>query len=154
MDNIEYSGTDERDLDIVGDLWKKLNDYHGELSPHHANHYDRMTFEGRKKHLLEKSRNGALRVDLARDTKTNRLVGYCVSTVSETGQGEIDSIYVEAEYRHRGIGDAIMKKVLAWMDALAVTQRMVEVASGNEEVVAFYHRYGFYPRSVILRTPE
>ena len=50
--------------------------------------------------------------------------------------------------------DAIMKKVLAWMDALAVIQRMVEVASGNEEVVAFYHRYGFYPRSVILRTVE
>ncbi len=139
---------------MVGDLWKKLNDDHRERSPHHANHYYGMTFEGRKKHLLEKSRNGALRVDLARDTKTNKLVGYCVSTVSETGQGEIDSIYVEADYRSLGIGDAIMKRVLAWMDVLAVTKRMVEVASGNEEAIAFYHRYGFYPRSVILRTPE
>jgi len=151
---IEYTEMDERGLDLIGPLWQKLNDYHRERSPYHADHFIMMTFELRKRHLLEKSQKGAMRVDIASDADTNRTVGYCVSTVSENHQGEIDSIFIEQDYRRRGIGDGLMKRALKWMDGLSITQRVVEVAAGNEEVFAFYRRYGFYPRSSILRMAE
>ncbi len=87
-----------------------------------AGHFAKMTWEIRKKELLEKSRNGAIRVDLARDKNTGVLVGYCVSTVSEKRQGEIESIYIEEDYRRSGIGDNLMKKALSWMDEHSVTE--------------------------------
>ena len=152
--NIEYTVLDERGLDIIGQLWKKLNEHHRERSPHHAPHFAGMTFEVRKKHLLEKSHKGAMRVDIAKDVDADKLVGYCVSTVSANRQGEIDSIFIEQDYRGSDIGDSLMKRALKWMDGLSITQRLVEVAAGNEEVFAFYRRYGFYPRSTILRTVE
>jgi ribosomal protein S18 acetylase RimI-like enzyme len=152
--NIEYTETDQRGLDLIGPLWEKLNEYHRERSPYHKGHFAGMTFEMRKRHLLEKSAGGAMRIDIARDRETDKYAGYCVSTVSKDRQGEIDSIYIESEYRRRGIGDALMKRTLGWMDRLSITRRLVEVASGNEEVFAFYRRYGFYPRSTILRTVE
>jgi diamine N-acetyltransferase len=152
--NIGYTVMDERGLDQIGPLWQKLNDHHRERSPHHAAHYVGMTFEVRKKHLLEKSQKGSMRIDIARDADTHETVGYCVSTVSENHQGEIDSIFIEQDYRRHGIGDRLMKRALGWMNELCITQRMVEVAAGNEEVFAFYHWYGFYPKSTILRTVE
>jgi ribosomal protein S18 acetylase RimI-like enzyme len=152
--NIEYSETDRRSLDLIAPLWQELNEHHRVRSPHHAAHYVEMTFEKRKRRLLEKSAGGAMRIDIAHDKETGENVGYCVSTVSENGQGEIDSIYIEPGYRRQGIGDALMKRALGWMDSLSITRRVVEVASGNEEVFVFYRRYGFYPRSTLLRTVE
>jgi ribosomal protein S18 acetylase RimI-like enzyme len=150
MADISYSTTDERGLELIGPLWEKLNEYHRECSPHHKNSYAGRTFQERRRHLVDKSRSGKILVDMARDG--DRIIGYCVSTVSEKGLGEIDSIYIEAEYRRRGIGDALMKRALGWMDGLSVKQRVVEVASGNEETFLFYRRYGFYQRCTILST--
>jgi ribosomal protein S18 acetylase RimI-like enzyme len=150
--NIEYIETDEHGLDLIGPLWAKLNEHHRERSPYHAAHFTGMTFDKRKRSLLEKSAGGAMRVDIARDKETGENVGYCVSTISKDGQGEIDSIYIEPVCRHQGIGDALMNKALGWMDGKRTTKRVVEVAAGNEEVFPFYRRYGFFPRSTLLRT--
>ena len=95
-----------------------------------------------------------MRIDLARDIKTDKLIGYCVSTVNQDKQGEIESIYIEKDYRRRGIGGNFMKKALAWMDGLSVTKRVIGVAAGNEEAFPFYARYGFYPRVTILKQVE
>jgi ribosomal protein S18 acetylase RimI-like enzyme len=113
-----------------------------------------MPFEERKRFLLEKSRGGAIRIDLAKDKGTGVLIGYCVSSLTEKKQGEIDSIYIEADYRRRGIGDAFMKKALGWLADRAATRIIVGVASGNEESFPFYSRYGFYPRVTVLEQAE
>ncbi len=151
---IEYTVTDQQGLDLIGALWEKLNEHHRVRAPHHAANFTRMTFDQRKKGLLEKSRKGALRIDLARDVKTGKLVGYCVSTVSEDKQGEIESIFIEKDYRRCGIGDNFMKQALNWMDSLSVTKRIIGVAVGNEEAFGFYSRYNFYPRVTILSQIE
>jgi GNAT superfamily N-acetyltransferase len=143
--------TDQRDLDLVGPLWEKLNEHHRAHSPHHARYFARMTFDLRKKELLEKSSNGTMRIDLAKDGNTEAIVGYCISTVSEKKQGEIESIFIEKDYRLHGIGDNFMKKALAWMDCRAVTKRVIAVVIGNEEAFTFYSRHNFYPRVTILQ---
>ena len=155
MVKIEYSETDEQGLDFIAPLWRKLREHHkARALKVFSEHYEKMTFDLRKKQLLEKSRGGAIRIDFARDRNTGAAIGYCVSTITKKGQGEIDSICIEEGYRRCGIGDNLMKKALKWMDEHSVKGKMLEVASGNEEVFAFYSRYGFYPRSIILRQVE
>ena len=150
MMKIEYAATDQRDLDLIGHLWKKLYEHHRVRSPNNAKHFVNMTFDIRKKGLLEKARKGALRLDIARDIMTDKIIGYCVSSVTEDKQGEIESIFIEKDYRKHGIGDNLMKRALGWMDGLSADKRIIGVAVGNEEAFGFYARYNFYPRVTIL----
>jgi ribosomal protein S18 acetylase RimI-like enzyme len=155
MAKIEYTETDKQGLDSIGPLWQKLIEYHKARSPQRfSGHYAVMTFDLRKKQLLEKSSKGSMRIDLARDTETGELVGYCVNTISGDRHGEIESIYVESDYRKSGIGENLMKRALKWMDDLSVTRKIVVVGVGNEEVFSFYSRYNFYPRATILEQVE
>jgi ribosomal protein S18 acetylase RimI-like enzyme len=148
MADIEYIETDENGLDLVAPLWRKLVEHHKIRSEHFKGHFDRMTWEKRKKGLLDKSRNGAVLVNIARDG--NSPIGYCVSTVSGDKAGEIESIFIEERYRRCGIGDHFMKEALSWMQDHAVTRKSIAVAAGNEEAFGFYSRYGFYPVVSVL----
>ncbi|MFA5308119.1 MAG: GNAT family N-acetyltransferase [Dehalococcoidales bacterium] len=153
--NITYIRTDEKDLELIAPLWRKLVQHHKERSPEvFKERFDNITFADRKCQLLAKSEGGAMLIDLAKDKATGELVGYCVSVISGNKEGEIESIYVAKEYRGGGIGDGLMKKALAWMDAGEVSRRVIAVAAGNEEVFSFYRRYGFYPRVSILTEQE
>ncbi len=156
MPNVEYRVTDQRDLDLIGPLWEKLRAHHAARarSPDQAEHFAHMTFDTRKKGLLEKARKGALHLYLALDSQRNQIIGYCVSTVSEDKQGEIESIFVEAGYRRQGVGGSLMQQTLKWMDSLRVASMTIEVASGNEEVLGFYGRYNFYPRTLVLHSSK
>jgi ribosomal protein S18 acetylase RimI-like enzyme len=151
MKNIEYIETDQQGLDSIGFLWEKLKEHHYARATHHAGLFASMTFEGRKRDFFNKSHNGHLRLDIARDIETGNLVGYCVSSITEKKVGEIESIFIESDYRRHGIGDNFMKKVLTWMDSLSVASKVIGVAAGNEEAFPFYARYGFYPRVSVLQ---
>jgi ribosomal protein S18 acetylase RimI-like enzyme len=154
MLHIAYLETDGRDLDSIAFLWEKLREHHRTHFPYGAERYPRMTWADRKQGLLEKTADGHLRLDIARDSKTGKLVGYCISSVTAAKIGEIESIYIEKDCRHDGIGDNFMKKAMEWMDALGTSKRIIGVGAGNEDVFSFYARYGFYPRVTILHQLE
>ena len=136
-------------LDQVRPLWEKLNVYHRQHATHFADQFDRLTFDVRKQKFLSDEAI-KVRVDLVKGKKDNECVGYCVSTISDGNMGEIDSLYVESEYRQYGIGDRLMRLSLSWFDEHQVQQRMIGVAEGNEGQFRFYDRYGFYPRKTML----
>jgi ribosomal protein S18 acetylase RimI-like enzyme len=150
MANIEYIEIDEKDFDLTETLRQKLIDYHKERSEHFSERYATMNVSQRNQVLLEKATSGGIRIDLAKNADTGELVSYCISTISKDKQGEIESIYVEADYRGSGIGDELMKRALRWMDEHSVVKKILEVGAGNEEVIAFYSRHNFYPRTIIL----
>jgi diamine N-acetyltransferase len=102
--------------------------------------------------LLEKYQNGAILVDVAKEK--NKLVGYCISTVSAKNEAELESIYIEKEYRKLHIGVKFMKTALAWMDTHGATRKIIGGAAGNEEALGFYEKYGFYPRIHILQQAD
>ncbi len=137
-------------LDAIQPLWLQLNAHHGSLTRHFQEHYRTFTFVQRRSHMLDDARSGLLRVDLAFDTVESRSIGYCVSIIDEKNAGEIESIFVEPEYRGRNIGDELMSAALRWMDEHTVAKRMLSVAVGNEAVLPFYTKFGFYPRMVVL----
>ncbi|MCG0275390.1 MAG: GNAT family N-acetyltransferase [Thermosediminibacteraceae bacterium] len=64
--------------------------------------------------------------------------------------GEIDSIFVEEKYRNYGLGDRLMKRALEWLNSNHVKTKIIMVAEGNENVLEFYKKYGFYKRRIIL----
>lgn len=150
MAKIEYITAGIESLDIIEPLWLDLNEHHRIYSEHFSSNYLKNTFLQRKKQLLEKSSGGELRIDLAKDTDTGELVGYCVSTISKENKGEIDSIFVEEHCRHSGIGDSLMKYAMASMQEKSVNRIAVEIIVGNEDALRFYGRFGFYPRSTIM----
>ncbi len=139
-----------QDLDTIGPLWEKLNEHQKARSPHFSRHYARRTWLARKTELLETSKNGSLRIDIAKDLDTGNLIGYCVSTVSADRHGCLESIYLEPDCRKYGIGDALIKKALDWMNEKQAKTKTLIVGVGNEEVLSFYARYGFYPKHITV----
>jgi diamine N-acetyltransferase len=147
--NIRYIELDNDHIDSIKPLWEKLRDHHRELSPYFPERYVEFTFQERKKDLLKKSENGILRIETAYDESTEQLIGYCISSIDEQ-IGEVDSIYLEENYRSTGIGDTLMKRSLNWMDQNGAETKRIMVASGNENMLAFYSRYRFFPKHIIL----
>ena len=148
---IEYREIDANDIDIVGSLWEKLREHQRAKSPNFAQHYANRTWGARKTELLEKARAGALYIDSAKDLDIKKVVAYCVSTVSLKGRGCLESIFVEPNYRGNDIGDSLVLRALNWMNHKQAKTIVLEVGVGNEDVIAFYNRYDFYPRTITLQ---
>lgn len=153
MNEISYITGGMELLDAVAPLWEELNRHHRTVSEHFADAFAAFTFEVRRQPLVEKAAQGRLRVDLAKcgDGSDARYCGYCVSSIDTAGVGEVDSIYVCPEHRGQGVGDGLMRRALGWMDAEHVKCKTIVVVWGNEQVLPFYQRYGFYPRAISLR---
>jgi ribosomal protein S18 acetylase RimI-like enzyme len=150
--DIRYISGNEELLDSIKCLWEELNKVHLAKSPYFKESFARNTFDARKGALLASAQKGRLHVILAYDNSL--LVGYCVSSILEEA-GEIDSIYVSDDYRNRGIASSLMEKSLAWLNQNNSKKTVIKVAVGNEEVLSFYAKHGFYPRLTELYTlPE
>jgi ribosomal protein S18 acetylase RimI-like enzyme len=148
---IEYEEIDANSLNLVESLWEKLKKHQKVRSPNFAQHFADRTWEARRSELLVKAKNGALHVDLARDVEVRRVIAYCVSTVSSDRKGCVESIFVEPNFRKKGIGRNLMLEALGWMNSKQAEAIVLEVGVGNEAVLSFYSRYGFYPRTIILQ---
>lgn len=94
MDEIEFVTGDESLLGRISLLWEKLNAQHMDVSQFFADAFAVNTFERRRKGLLEKAAQGKMRVELALLSGDEKPVGYCVSSVTSSGVGEIESIYI------------------------------------------------------------
>jgi diamine N-acetyltransferase len=152
--DIEYSIGGKEELDLIEPLWRRLRAHHVAVSPAFSEQVLSVSFESRKRELLEKSGGGHLRIDFARERRTGELTGYCVSSVTRDGKGEIDSIFVKEECRACRVGDSMMKSALAWMDGLQVKRKTLEIIAGNESVHRFYARFGFRTRTIIMEQTE
>jgi diamine N-acetyltransferase len=149
MPEVTYLQLGQESIDLIKPLWEGLNAHHLVRSPNFRGHYEQMTFEARTKDLLKKER---LRVILA--IRDRNPIGYCICTISSDDDGEIDSIYVEDGYRRSGIGEELMRRAIAWLDAGGAKKKIVAVAAGNEAAIPFYESFGFVPRMTVLQMTE
>lgn len=150
MNNIRYTYGNEKLLDNIKEMWECLNEHHHAMSSHFKEFYENFKFDARKKSLVEKAKHSKIRLDFAVDEADERYVGYCVSSVDEQRNGEVESIYVHPNYRGMGIADKLMKSALEWMEEMAAEKIVVTVAAGNEQAFGFYEKFGFYPRRTVL----
>jgi ribosomal protein S18 acetylase RimI-like enzyme len=111
--------------------------------------FDSFSFDVRSRSL---TRPGlSIRIDVARDSATSELIGYCICSVDDQMRGELESIYVEREYRSGGVGERLARCGLEWIDAQGADQVTIVVAVGNEDALPFYERLGFTPRTYRLK---
>jgi ribosomal protein S18 acetylase RimI-like enzyme len=126
-------------------LWKELNSYHYEISTHFKKHFEIFTFEQRIRELMKKDK---LRIFVAESE--DKYVGYCIVTVNNS-QGEVDSIYIQAEYRNKKLGEQLMNKALEWFKAHQCNEIIIYIAEGNESVLPFYRKFDFFERFVVMQ---
>jgi GNAT superfamily N-acetyltransferase len=147
---LEYISADITRIELIRPLWDQLNRHHLANARTFKDHYERWTFDDRKAYFAKVAKTGLLRVDLAMDKGSGRYVGYCISSLAEDGDGEIESVYVEEAFRTQGIGSALVTRALAWLTENRSARIRVSVADGNEDVFPFYQEFGFHPRLTVL----
>ena len=151
MGHIEYRELALHEIDTIAPLWRKLNAHHASHSPDFSDVFRGIDFESRIRRLRQD--RSRLRVVVA-ETAGGSAVGYAIGSITEnenTHRGELDSMYVEEQWRGHGIGRELTSDILNWLDGSGITNIIIAVAAGNEEAIEFYGRLGFVPRAITLR---
>jgi len=143
MGTIEYDRINNKDIDLIKELWEELRDHHKNKTDHFKKRFEKLTFASRKKALLEKAKKGKLIIDVVTINK-GKVIAYCVSSIDEKQEGEVDSILVDGQFRGMKIGEELMNRALKWFDENNVETRRIVVAQGNEKAFSFYEKFGFY----------
>lgn len=123
-------------IDRVQPLWERQQEFHVSCTAHFAEDVRGRRFGERMAEVVGKARPDGLLVDVCYwgggehdvakagraddaeaaqpDASAARAVGYCLSSVTADGVGEIDSLYVLDEFRRQGIGSELVRRALAW----------------------------------------
>jgi ribosomal protein S18 acetylase RimI-like enzyme len=141
---IDIIELDRSRLPEIEDLWKELNDHHGQRSLNFKEYFETLTFRERLKQFLYKEN-----LSLFVGSDAGLWVGYCVVT-TERNKGEIDSIYVKASHRGQRIGHDLMTHAMEWLLVHDCSEILIYVAEGNEKVLSFYEKYGFSRRFTVM----
>lgn len=140
----------KNEINKIKHLWIKLNQIHFNDSIYFKNHYQNFTFERRCENFIELT-DKDIKITVINDS--DNIVGYCISTIKK-GIGEIDSVYIDTEYRKRGYGKKLIEISVTWLKQNECRKIMVTVADGHEKVFDFYMKMGFYPRLTYLQLKE
>jgi len=137
-------------------LWEQSKALHTEKSTHFSEIFANTKFSSRKEVFEHKAIRGKLLVILA-EAEREECVGYCVCSLgherTSTGfgkVGEIDSMFVLANYRKHGIGRTLVERAMAWFEENEAKDVIVLVGVGNEEVLDFYGSFGLLPIAIRL----
>lgn len=79
-----------------------------------------------------------------------RIAGYIVARES-AGELHINNVAVRDQYRRRGIGSALLGRIMDTAKRLKVQVAFLEVRSGNQAAQALYQKIGF---QAIARRPD
>lgn len=148
--NICLVEKDITEIELIKPLWEKLNSIHLNKSVHFKSKYAKFTFDRRMESIHKKAENGVIRIDMLLDSDTGKYIGYCLSSI-EDNLGEIESIFIESQYRKFNFGDKLMRSALSWFELNLVTNIEINVVYANDEALPFYERYGFHIGNYILK---
>lgn len=142
MINYEIGGLEL--MPKIKPLWQHLSQYHQNVSEYFKEDFFDDKYDLRHDHLQSKSN---VHIVLACDN--DEPIGYLVSSV-HGANGEIDSLFIQQDYRGQAIGETLMMISLDWINSFLPEHIRVSVAVGNQ-VQSFYEKFGFYPRSMIMK---
>ncbi|MCY6354479.1 GNAT family N-acetyltransferase [Clostridium sp. ZS2-4] len=148
--NICIVEKDITEIELIKPLWEQLNSIHLDKSVYFKNKYGKFTFKKRIDSIYEKAQKGVIKLDILLDKDTGNYIGYCLSSI-EDNLGEIESIYIENQYRKFRLGDKLMKNALNWFESKLITNIEINVVYANDEALPFYERYGFHVGNYILK---
>jgi ribosomal protein S18 acetylase RimI-like enzyme len=141
---ITYKVTGIESIDIIKPLVAKLSDYHKDISSYFSKDFEVDNYDQKKSFISEKQN---VQLTIAHDE--DEPIAYLVASV-HGNEGTIESLYVDDNYRGYAIGDTLMSLSLDWIKKHEPECIKISVAYGNQ-VLSFYEKFGFYPRSIILK---
>lgn len=142
---IQFGGAEL--FEALEPLWRELCEHHACVAPVFADWFRTRPFAERMAEIQGHG-GGGLLVQLARQQDVP--VGFCICSVSPSGPGEIDSIFVSPAHRGAGLGEQFMHTGLDWLYAHGATSIGLAVVAGNDRALQWYARFGFTPRRVQL----
>lgn len=146
--SVEYDCIKKESIALLKPLWQKLNIHHKEKSIFFKEKYEGFTFEDRIEKLYEKAQRVDIMIEIAKLDGT--IIGYGISSI-KCEVGEVESIYIDPEFRGYKVGEKLMSDALDWMENKSVKIKRIVVASGNDDVLSFYKKFGFNSEYVTLR---
>jgi len=81
------------------------------------------------------------------------VAGHLLGSVDDGARGKrakLESMFVLAEYRKKGIGRRLVSEFLSWMQGAGTVAATVAVAPGNPAAVGLYRKLGFRDQTLIL----
>lgn len=132
-------------MEHIWPLWEELNRVHLEKSVYYKERYEHYTVQMRKDGILERYKAENIRCFLLQDDQ-EVVQGYCLAVTEEGNRGKIESIYVKKELRGNGHGEELMEAGLKWLREQGIENISLEVVYGNDDVLDFYKKFGFYPK--------
>ncbi|MFW6287929.1 MAG: GNAT family N-acetyltransferase [bacterium] len=110
-------------------------------------HYRNNTFKKRIK-VFEDIEDDNIYIEIIK--YNSERIGYCISTV-KAQIGEIDSLFLDEEYRGNDLGKTLVINALEWLEKKGAKEIKVAVAAGHEHVFDFYDKFGFKPSVTYLK---
>ena len=81
------------------------------------------------------------------------VAGHLLGSVSDGARDKrarLESMFVLAEYRKKGIGRHLVSEFLSWMQGTGAVAATVAVAPGNPAAVVLYRKLGFRDQTLVL----
>ena len=129
-------------------LWTKLMNLHKEMDAHYFSETDNTINEYKSSidwSINHKSNKVfiALMDDKVIGYVTAHLVYYSNSQYNNNSHCSIDDIMIDEDYRHSGIGNALLEEVKSWSQSEGIKTIQLNVFSKNEKALGFFKNQGF-----------
>lgn len=88
-------------------------------------------------------------------SETNSIIGFAIAGVESDGAAPYGIIYdlsVDKECRGKGVGSALMSRVISYLKSQNITQCYLESGIRNSSAHHFFERYGFKAVSYIFQS--
>ena len=145
MDSFQFREGSIELLSFCDSLWDSFiqnqTENAGEVAAGIANYLRDL----RDRELLAKTNTGKLHIQLVALENINEPIGFCITSLSQDGIGEVEVLYILEEYRGNRLGTKLMKTALQWLTENNVVEKRLKVVIGNESVLSFYRKFEFYP---------
>jgi len=148
MSSITYKRLSILNLSEIKPLWEELNKIHLADSVYFKEHYQSFSFESRSSKWMKLQEDNIFILFAQTDNLTS--IGYCVSTIDIDKNAEIDSLFVDTNFRKQGIGHELIEKSKEWLQKNSCKSIRLSVSYGHENVLPFYLKSGFFPRLTTL----
>jgi len=102
--------------------------------------------ENKEKGLLVPIEKSKIKPILLVAEENNQIVGFVWAHFIQYGffkYGTIDELFVKKEFRGKGIGTALLKKVIQKLENLKVKIIVVDTDKDNKEAIRLYKKVGF-----------
>ena len=142
----QIARAEEHQIPAIAELWLEFMRFHQDIEPFFKPREGAVAGEEEQLRRVMKSEDGLVLVA----TDEGRVVGFAHSEIrgphkvySMDRYGALDTMAVTAEYRRKGVGEAMLREIRDWFRSRNVDRVELEVLSKNDIGYSFWKKHGF-----------